>query len=393
MADSKNSKKTNFTAQKCNSVYLCAKLYEYNDKDWQIEYYAQNPQTGKMKRFRVRVNKIVKRAKNKKEARLQIGKIIEAINVKLYSGWNPFYEGEDSRLYEKLYNVTEIYIAEKKKEARPDTLRSYSSYVSLLNNWVGRFNKELFCSLFNHTLAIKFMDYAYNERNVSARTYNNYLKMSRCFFEWAVEKGYCKENPFLRIKMKKKTTKERTIIDEANRKKIAEHLKGKPFLLVCMLVYHSLIRPKEIRNLKIGDIDMAGHCIKVSGEIAKNHKTRYAAISAQIENLIHELNILKKPKSWYIFSDPVTMAPGTNLLYDAKFTKEFTKLRKELKLPANMQLYSFRDTGIFEMLKANVDDLSVMQHADHSSLDITSIYANHFDPNLNKIINEKTPEF
>ena len=83
MADSKNSKKTNFTAQKCNSVYLCAKLYEYNDKDWQIEYYAQNPQTGKMKRFRVRVNKIVKRAKNKKEARLQIGKIIEAINVKL----------------------------------------------------------------------------------------------------------------------------------------------------------------------------------------------------------------------------------------------------------------------------------------------------------------------
>ena len=69
------------------------------------------------------------------------------------------------------------------------------------------------------------------------------------------------------------------------------------------------------------------------------------------------------------------------------------KLRKELKLPANMQLYSFRDTGIFEMLKANVDDLSVMQHADHSSLDITTIYANHFDPNLNKIINEKTPEF
>ena len=109
-------------------------------------------------------------------------------------------------------------IAEKKKEARPDTLRSYSSYVSLLNNWVGRFNKELFCSMFNHTLAIKFMDYAYNERNVSARTYNNYLKMSRCFFEWAVEKGYCKENPFLRIKMKKKTTKERTIIDVTNRR-------------------------------------------------------------------------------------------------------------------------------------------------------------------------------
>lgn len=58
-----------------------------------------------------------------------------------------------------------------------------------------------------------------------------------------------------------------------------------------------------------------------------------------------------------------------------------------------MQLYSFRDTGIFEMLKAGIDDLTVMQHADHSSLDITSIYANHADSNLTNIIYDKAPKF
>lgn len=390
------SKKSDFfekSPEKCNSVYLCAQLYEYGEDDWQIEYYAQNPQSGKMKRFRIRVNKIVKRARTKKEARQQISQICETINNKLYNGWNPFFEGEDSRLFSKMYEVTEIYLAEKKKELRPDTMRSYSSFVSMLNNWIGRTDKDLFCSMFSRAVAIRFMDYVYNERNVSSRTFNNYTKMGRCFFEWCLEKGYAKENPFLQIKLKKKEKKERTIIDAATRKKISSHLEGRPFLLVCMLVYHSLIRPKEIRNLKIGDIDLANHSIKVSGDIAKNHNTRFPAISHQIESLITELGILKKPKSWFIFSDPETLAPGTNKLYDAKFTKEFAKVRKELKLPSNMQLYSFRDTGIFEMLKSNVDDLSVMQHADHSSLDITSIYANHYDPNLCQIINEKTPEF
>lgn len=378
---------------KCNCVYLCAKLYEYADNDWQIEYYAQNPQTGKMKRFRIRVNKIVKHAKNKREARVQIAKMCEQINVKLYDGWNPFFEGEDSRLYTKISDVANIYLKEKSKELRPDTMRCYTSFSNILLQWVGRTNPELFCSLFDKSKAVRFMDYIYNERNVSSRTYNDYLKLSRCFFEWAISKGYSKENPFIQLKMKRKERKTRTIIDADTRKKITNHLKGNPFLLVCMLVYHSLIRPKEIRNLRIGDIDLLSHCIKVSGEISKNHNTRYAAISTQIEDLINELGIMKKPKSWYIFSDPETLSPGTNKLYDAKFTKEFAKVRKELKLPANMQLYSFRDTGIFEMLKSNVDDLSVMQHADHSSLDITSIYANHYDPNLNQIINDKTPEF
>ena len=58
-----------------------------------------------------------------------------------------------------------------------------------------------------------------------------------------------------------------------------------------------------------------------------------------------------------------------------------------------MQLYSFRDTGIYEMLKSGIDDLTVMQHADHSSLSITTIYANHKDEKLIEKINKNAPKF
>jgi site-specific recombinase XerD len=45
------------------------------------------------------------------------------------------------------------------------------------------------------------------------------------------------------------------------------------------------------------------------------------------------------------------------------------------------------------MLKTGIDPLSVKQHADHHSLEMTTIYSNHVDPNLAKIIREKAPAF
>ena len=75
--------------------------------------------------------------------------------------------------------------------------------------------------------------------------------------------------------------------------------------------------------------------------------------------------------------------------------KPAKKISNKILIPAVIAFFVIVAGGIlaWNMLKSHVDDLSVMQHADHSSLDITTIYANHYDPNLVKIINENTPEF
>ncbi|MCL1867758.1 MAG: hypothetical protein FWF72_02250, partial [Paludibacter sp.] len=86
------------------------------------------------------------------------------------------------------------------------------------------------------------------------------------------------------------------------------------------------------------------------------------------------------PKDFYIFG--ADLKPAKTKIGNGRFGYHWRKLREALKLPATMQLYSFRDTGIYEMLKSGIDDLTVMQHADHSSLNITTIYANHADAQL-----------
>ena len=72
-------------------------------------------------------------------------------------------------------------------------------------------------SMINKICVVNFMDYIYNQRNVSARTYNNYLKFGRCFLNWAKEKCYIKENPFDLVKTKPKTQKKRIIIPQVDR--------------------------------------------------------------------------------------------------------------------------------------------------------------------------------
>ena len=53
-----------------------------------VSYYVVNPFTGKMTRKRIRCNHIQGKTERLKYARL----VCQAVNERLYDGWNPFYE-------------------------------------------------------------------------------------------------------------------------------------------------------------------------------------------------------------------------------------------------------------------------------------------------------------
>ena len=107
------------------------------------------------------------------------------------------------------------------------------------------------------------------------------------------------------------------------------------------------------------------------------------------------LPVLSKPMpgDWYLFGSNQRIAPSAKRVALSNFRKKWDKVREVLQLPQEMQLYSLRDTGITDLLHAGVDPLTVQHHADHSSLAIQQIYTDHFDPNLNQVIFEKSPKF
>ena len=371
--------------------YLPAQLKK-NKSGWLIEYWCEDPATNEMRRCRLRVAKICKRYSTQREAIVHIAKIVNHINIKLMHGWNPFVSSENQQMYIPAEEVAKRFISEKQKELRPDTIRSYKSF---LNTFLSYFHSRCadlkYFSQFNKSHASRFMEYVYLDREVGQRAYNNYLKFCRCFFNWCEEHSYVANNPFQKIKVKQKTEKKRTIIDPETRKAIIEYLSANypRMLTVCKLMYYCLLRPKEIINLRVCDVDFDSGTIYVNADVSKNHHSRHAAMT---DDVARELDYIRayKPDMWLISQN---WEPSYIKAENAKFSKIWIKIRSKMNLPQNMQLYSFRDTGIFEMLKAGIDPLSVKQHADHHSLEMTTIYSNHADPHLTEIIKKHSPEF
>lgn len=361
--------------------------------EWFVEYYIENPITHQMERKKIKVNRLANRYPNKKEARKHINNMVTSINIKLASGWTPFFESEDARLYTPIKVALDAFIAEKTKELRSNSMRSYNSFVTIFSNWLISTNPNLYSAMFSHSFAIRFMDYVYTERGVKQVAYNNYLKMAKAIFNWMVEKCYTKENPFGKIKPKAKPTKTRILIPSEARVKIITHLRivNPHFLLVCKLMYYSLIRPKEILSIRIEDVNIVSKTIRITEDNAKNGKQRYCALTQDIIDDLMGMNILEYPSKHFLFG--LNLTPCITPSGDARLRKEWDKVRNALKLPKAMQLYSFRDTGITEMLKNGIDDLTVMQHADHHSLEMTTKYSSHADPNLVNIIYERSPQF
>ena len=376
------------------SNFLPAMLREYKS-GWIVEYYAENPLTKKLERKKLRLNKLVSRYKSVKDARMHASKIVMAINIRLSTGWNPFFTDDDARLFTSIDVVREKFLQEKTKELREDAMRSYSSLAAIFSKWLKTATNIEYFSMINRITAVKFMDYVYSERNVSARSYNNYIKFCRCFFNWAKEKCYTKENPFESIRTKMKEEKKRIIIPQDTRLQVVDYLLSSPeernYLIALKLVYSVLLRPAEIRKIKIENVNLINKTITIPSSVSKNKKQRIVSLTDDVAASLESLNLHTYPASYFVLGQG--LIPNSVILSNTYLLRRWVKIREKLNLPPEMQLYSLRDTGIFDMLKSGIDPLSVKQHADHHSLEMTTLYANHADPNLAKIIREKSPTF
>lgn len=372
--------------------FLPAQL-KNNSHGWYIEYQIFNPNIGKMQRFRTHVNVLRKHYPRLADFKNHCNGIINMINAKLAGGWSPIGEDQNARFYTPLPAVIRAYLEEKQDELRLDTFRSYKSFCSIFGAWIDKNVPDCQAILFNKVLAVKYLDYCTTERKLKGRSWNNQLKAARALFAWAVDKCYCKENPFSNIKTKREAEKKRVLIPAETRKRITDYCmkNNMGLLIVSQLVYSSLIRPKEIRCIKVGDVFLKEHYIHIRSENAKTHFSRIATMNPVLESLVADW--IKGASDDFYLIGSKDYAAGTKPLPHSRFSKDWIKMRKELDLPDTMQLYSLRDTGINEMLKSGIDPLTVMQHADHHDLSMTTRYANHVDPNLVEIISKKAPAF
>ena len=230
---------------------------------------------------------------------------------------------------------------------------------------------------------VAFLDWVYIERGVSPRTHNNYRTWCKSFCKWLRQQHYIAGDPLLDVSPLKEPPKVRQPLPPSDLKRVRDYLyeHNKHFLLAIMLEYYTFIRPDELSNIRIGDIDAKSHSIYVRAEISKNGKAELVGLNNAVLLLMRELHILRLPKDWYLFSE--RCRPGATKLHSRMFRDRWTRLRKRLKLPKEYQFYSLKDSGIRDL--ANAEGIVIARdQARHSSVAITNKYLQGRDRPVHK---------
>lgn len=356
--------------------FLPAKLHE--GKSWFVSYYAYNPVSQKLERKRIKLNRIKPVSERRKFAR----ELINNINQKLYSGWNPFIDPEAKKSYSKISQAVEHFlkIAQKKLSddvIREETFRDYVSYPKNFLKWLEQKKRgDIYVFEMDRKIIIDFLEHIYIERNNSATTRNNYLNFFRVFSGFLIDNGYLKHKPTEGISTIRRNKKKRQPLKKEDLEKLRLFLysKNKYYLLACEIEYYMFIRPKELSHVKIGDIDFEKRIIIVNEEVAKNRTTATITIPQKLYGLMIELKLKEYKPSYYLFSE--NFKPGKTHKSEKTFRDYWLNvIRKELKFPDFYQFYSLKDTGIIEMIKQVGSSVAVRDQARHHSIAITDKYA------------------
>ncbi|WP_304475322.1 site-specific integrase [uncultured Duncaniella sp.] len=350
--------------------------YRENEGCDYIEFYAYDPARGKMRRKRIKLNRIKGITNRRTYARGVMKRLTEQLN----KGWNPWIVNDTSDLtvFEEAVSRYEAHIEKMLASGyfRKETYSGYKSYVKIMREYISKKNPIYYAYQFDRKFCVDFLDYVFIERDNGAQTRNNYLNFLRVFCGFLVDKGYLDSKPTDGISpiSKRLYKKERECIPLEVVGCIAEYCREKDpeFLFACYLLYYCFIRPVEMTRIKVRHFNLKACTLTIPGELSKNKVTQTITLPKKVIQYGIDLGVFSAPMEYFIFS--YRLRPGEKEIDPKHFRDHWDNVRRALKLKREWKFYSLKDTGITEMCDKNVAPRHVKDQARHSSLAITDIY-------------------
>ena len=353
--------------------YTLPKLH--TGKYWYVDFCCLDPVTREMKRKKYMLNNIEKITERRKMA----AEIIANVTHRLRSGWNPWAEVSNSRQYTKWEDIILLYkrYLEKlyvTKVIKESTLTDYQKRIRVLNEYSQNLPIPItYIYQFNLSYISDFLDYILLDRDSSARTRNNYRTWLSSFCTWLIEKQYMDTNPVEKIKSLSEEAKKRSALSHKDLHRLKEYLEenNKYFLLVCRMEYYTFIRPEELSNIRLRDINLKEQKVFVESTISKNRKDGMVGLNDELIKMMLDLHIFNNETNCYLFS--TDFKPGYKKMTTRCFRSCFNKARSILKFPDSYQFYSLKDSGIRDL--ANEEGIVIARdQARHSDISTTNKY-------------------
>ena len=393
-------------------ICILPKLHDYlgdTGRQWFVYFSYRNASTGKMIRFKIYNGYSGTQPAEERYAKAKV--VIAELTRKLKSGWNPF-EDDKSVIYDdqlkydhlakkygrqRIANRTmnyymSMWFDQMRPNFGPATATTYRSKMRIFSHWITAQKLEgNDISAYDQAVAHKFIKYLFEERKVGNTTVRQYLFLYQAFFNWMKSQRPGLDNPFADIRIAKAPkTPAKYFSDVLLDRLKAIISKHNPQLwLAALFQYYCFIRPKELRFLTIGDINLDEGSITVPGKIAKNKKTQAVIIPDVFLQYMKTLEIDKYPQTFYIVTRsgmPGEIHVSKNYLYN-----QFVKVRRLMGLSTDYKFYSFKHTGAIRASRfITVKDLQMQLR--HQSLDQVDQYLRQMKPIESESLRTKFPE-
>lgn len=348
----------------------------HTGKCWYIDYYTL--QGGSPVRHRIKVNRPKQLAQRKAYART----LVAELTAKLRRGWRPDHNPEAPKAHYTLGLAVEAFMAMKLKEVTLCSPDHYRSWARSFTRWAekgGLLQKRT--DAFTKADAHAYLDHLLLERQVGARTWNNNRVFVASLFNWLVEREYRATNPFKGIRKRKERRKVRVFLSDEDRVAIVAWLEENDpdFLVVCLFLFHAMIRPRELTRLLVHQVDLERMVITLVPEATKaDREPEIVAIPDAMVPHLKRLRLQDAKPEWHVVGKECR--PGPEPMHRNRYQDRWRRCTRALGLPDDRQFYSLRDTGIIQLLRDGVDLLHVMKHARHKNVRTTNEYLKHAFP-------------
>lgn len=379
-------------------------------KKWFVYYSVRDPRTDKMERFKDHAGLS---CPEESERRSLATEKIQALTEKLKRGWTPFLDDTEAIYEDQLQykNVADIYgkqtalnatfrmfasqyIEEKKKENLEEkTIQTYVSKLRKLTLWSEVKKGSIDITAFDNALILEFFHYLIDEKGLAAGTIEDYRQVISSAFDFIKDRGVITANPVYNIPagvdkdMAPRPVAEYDI--EIFREVIS---KQDPQLWMAIeFETYCFLRPgKELRLLRIRDIDFARGLINVDRFRAKTNRERYATIPWHFMLKLRNLYKLQQyNRDYYVFGKEGK--PGEKCLGKNNLKNRFNKFRSKLNMPYTYKLYSWKHTGNSLAADSDINMLALRDQNGHTSVQTTEIYLKHKLGVVNKEIQKRFP--
>jgi site-specific recombinase XerD len=270
---------------------------------------------------------------------------------------------------------------------------TFAGYTSMLNRFTDWLNandlNQCTPEAFTKGDAIAFIN---SLEGLHINTRISYRNTMRGIFNLLIDSGQKFENPFVNIRMPKisRTENKRAFTEEEVQaiKKYCHNNDLHEEWLSFQMIFYCMLRPrKELRLLKVGDIDFKEQRILVRGHNAKNNKQQYIVIPNQLVNTLKQWITDKKRKS----SDFMFMNDNGTSRGEDWFTKRCRKILDELNIGSDASLYSWKHTGAVFFYKQTKDIVSLQRQIRHADISETQGYLHSLGLTPNEVARDSFP--